>query len=81
MRESADVMHNALPILATLPVMVGEDPPSTAPGKRVHTALSILAPLPVVVGEGPPSKAPGRRVRQGQGGAAMFASAEQHSHG
>jgi hypothetical protein len=54
MRESADVMHTALPILATLPVMVGEDPPSTAPGKR---------------------------VRKGQGGAAMFASAEQHSHG
>ena len=42
MRESADVMHTALPILTplpvlwTLPVMVGEDPPSTASGKRVR---------------------------------------------
>jgi hypothetical protein len=81
MRESADVMQTALPILAPLPVMVGEDPPSTAPGKRVHTALPTLAPLFVMMGEGPPSTAPGKRVRKGQGGAAMFASAEQHSHG
>ena len=60
MRESADVMHTALPILAPLPV---------------------LWTLPVMVGEGPPSAAPAKRVRKGPGGAAMFASAEQHSHG
>ncbi len=41
MRVSAHMMHTALPILAPfpvlrhLPVMVGESPPSTAPGKRV----------------------------------------------
>jgi hypothetical protein len=58
MRESADVMHTALPILAPLPV---------------------LWTLLVMVGEGPPSTAPDKRV--GQGGAAMFASAEKHSHG
>ena len=70
MRESADVMHTALPILA-LPVMVGGP---------IRLPVSATA-LPVMVGEDPPSTAPGKRVRKGQGGAAMFASAEQHSHG
>ena len=57
----------------------------------MHTALPMLAPVPVLwtlpvdppvmVGAGPPSTAPGKRVRKGQGGTAMFASAEKHSHG
>ncbi len=63
MRASADVMHTALPMLAP-------SPPGTLP-----------VDPPVMVGEGPPSTAPGKRVRKGQGGAAMFASAEKHSHG